>query len=81
MTTETVAEPSTEEIEAAAKGIWSLVAYPSWMTWEDRIKAEKAHRGDKSWGGMTNRCREYARAALMGLRAAETPIPENGDQS
>ncbi|MEQ6899263.1 hypothetical protein [Microbacterium sp. KR10-403] len=66
-------EPSEAEVEAAAAGIWrDVAAHPDWMTWEDRIEAERRHKNDPSWGRMTDTCRKYARAALIAARQVGT---------
>ncbi len=66
----TAAEVTDELVEVAAEGIWrEVAAWPDWQTWEGRIAVEKAHKNDPSYGHMTDRCREYTRAALNALAA------------
>lgn len=67
LSTEDQNEPSDALVEAAAEAIWNLNPYPSWMTWEKRVEAEREHRGDKSWSGPVKRCRDHARAALSAV--------------
>lgn len=70
---EALAEVTDELVEVAAEAIWNLNPMPSWRTWSERVHLEKVeHRGDKSWSGPVDRCRNHARAALEAVRTATT---------
>ncbi len=70
---EALAEVTDELVEVAAEAIWNLNPMPSWRTWSERVHLEKVeHRGDKSWSGPVDRCRNHARTALEAASAAVT---------